>query len=220
VATRAWERLLRDPTGNVTTATRARWALADLARRQNDAPREQQLLQQLRRAEAAAPDDQRSDESRDLNALATLRLAEPLAQAYRRVVLAEPLQRQFRRKKAALDEVMAAYGRAADAGSRGAVSAATFHTAALVQDFGRALMQSERPRSLKPAALEQYNVMLEELAFPFEEQAIGLHEANAQRARQGGADEWMRRSLAELARLKPGRWARSEIVEEVLDVAR
>jgi tetratricopeptide (TPR) repeat protein len=220
-ATRAWERLLRDPSGTATTGAQARWALAELARRQNDLPREQQLLQQLRRAEAAAPEAERNAGSRDLAALATIRLAEPLAAAYRRIPLNEPLQRQFKRKKAALDEVLAAYAQAANLGSRGAVSAATFHTAALVQDFGQALIKSERPRGLKAQALEQYTLMLEEQAFPFEEQAIGLHEANAQRARSGGhADEWTRRSLAELARLKPGRWARNEVLEEVLDVAR
>ena len=220
VTQRAWERVLREPGTPATTATQVRWALADLAARQGDAPREQQLLQALRRAEAAAPEAERSSVSRDLAALATIRLAEPLAASYRRIPLSEPLQRQFKRKKAALDEVLAAYRQAADLGSSGAVSAATFHTAALVQDFGQALIKSERPRQLKGAALEQYTVMLEEQAFPFEEQAIGLHEANAARARQAGADEWMRRSLTELARLKPGRWARNEIVEEVIDVAR
>ena len=39
---------------------------------------------------------------------------------------------------------------------------------------------------------EQYDVMLEEQAYPFEEKAIGLHETNAARAPQGLYDRWVR----------------------------
>ena len=43
-------------------------------------------------------------------------------------------------------------------------------------------MASERPKKLSKAELEQYNVLLEEQAFPFEEKAAELHEVNAHRA--------------------------------------
>ena len=52
--------------------------------------------------------------------------------------------------------------------------------------------------------------MLEEQAFPFEEKAIELFEANARRAADGVYDEWVRRSFDALATLKPARYAKAE----------
>ena len=74
---------------------------------------------------------------------------------------------------------------AADYGVAEVTTAATFHTAALYQDFGKAMLASQRPKKLSKAELEQYNVMLEEQAFPFEEKATELHEVNATRAADG-----------------------------------
>jgi tetratricopeptide (TPR) repeat protein len=80
----------------------------------------------------------------------------------------------------------------------------------LYRDLGRALLESERPRNLSEEELEQYDLLLEEQAFPFEEKAIGIHERNVRRAAEGVYDEWVRRSYADLAQLKPGRYARAE----------
>ncbi|MCS6946781.1 MAG: tetratricopeptide repeat protein, partial [Steroidobacteraceae bacterium] len=71
-------------------------------------------------------------------------------------------------------------------------------------------LASERPKKLDKDALEQYDLLLEEQAFPFEEQAIELHEANAARAREGWYDAGVRASFAALAELKPARYAKSE----------
>ena len=58
--------------------------------------------------------------------------------------------------------------------------------------------------------LEQYNVLLEEQAFPFEEKAIELHETNARRTAVGLYDTWVKSSLIELAKLKPVRYGKAE----------
>jgi len=80
----------------------------------------------------------------------------------------------------------------------------------LYRDLGRALVESDRPKGLEQEALEQYTLLLEEQAFPFEEKAIGLHERNARLASQGVYDEWVRRSFADLVQLLPARYAREE----------
>ena len=67
--------------------------------------------------------------------------------------------------------------------------------------------------NLDAEELEQYDVLLEEQAFPFEEKAIGIHERNARLAAQGVYDEWLQKSYAELAPLKPGRYARAEVAD-------
>ena len=102
------------------------------------------------------------------------------------------------------------YARAAEDGGAEVVTAATFHTASLYQDFGKALMDSQRPKKLKPAELEQYNVMLEEQAFPFEEKAADIHTTNAQRAAEGVYDTWVQQSFNALRSLRPVRFGKTE----------
>ena len=67
---------------------------------------------------------------------------------------------------------------------------------------------------------EQYDVLLEEQAFPFEEKSIKLHEVNAARAREGIYDEWVQKSFVALAQLNPGRYAKGEIGESLVESIR
>ena len=77
-------------------------------------------------------------------------------------------------------------------------------------------MASERPAGLDELALEQYELLLEEQIFPFEEKAIELFETNAGRAADGVWDEWVERSFDELATLMPARYAKAERSESVV----
>ena len=77
-------------------------------------------------------------------------------------------------------------------------------------------MESERPADLDAAALEQYELLLEEQVFPFEEKAIDLYKANADRAPDGVYDEWVRNSFDRLASLMPARYAKMERSEDVV----
>jgi len=90
-------------------------------------------------------------------------------------------------------------------------TAATFETAELYRTLAHDLLQSERPKKLSSEELEQYNSLLEEQAYPFEEQAISIHELNAKRAQDGVYDEWVRKSYGALAELKPARYAKTEL---------
>jgi hypothetical protein len=119
-----------------------------------------------------------------------------------------------------MEDVLKAYGSAADYGVAEVTTAATYHIAALYQDFGKALLASQRPKKLSKAELEQYDVMLEEQAFPFEEKAAELHEANAQRTRQGVYDEWVQASFKALAQLRPVRYGKLERSEGAIDAIR
>ena len=74
-------------------------------------------------------------------------------------------------------------------------------------------MTSEKPPGLNNDELEQYDILLEEQAFPFEEQAIEIYEVNVQRAANGVYDQAVKGSYARLAELMPGRYSRSERTE-------
>jgi len=58
--------------------------------------------------------------------------------------------------------------------------------------------------------MDEYNSLLEEQAYPFEEQAITTHEINTRLARQNVYDESVKKSYAALAELKPGRYGKTE----------
>ena len=195
----------------------ARFELAVLARAAGDGRDRDHWLGELIAADAAGG-AQRTDRSRLLAAEASLELARPLDAAARSVRLVVPLDRSLIARKQALESALAAYGRAADYAIAPVTTAATYAMAELYRDFGRALLESDRPHDLTPEELEQYDLLLEEQAFPFEEKAIAIHERNARRAAEGLYDDAVRASFAALADLKPGRYSRPERMVEVSGV--
>ena len=64
--------------------------------------------------------------------------------------------------------------------------------------------------NLNDLELEQYNLVLEEQAYPFEEKAIVVHEKNIELLSIGIYNKWIDSSIAKLAVLMPARYARSE----------
>jgi len=191
----------------------ARQALADMARDAGDAAGRMRWLEDIIVADRAAGAE-RSDRTKYLAATAALELARPLDTAARGIRLALPLEKSFAAKRKALEAALSGYGRAEEYGVAQVTTASVFAMADLYRDLGKALLESDRPRDLDAEELEQYDVLLEEQAFPFEEKAIGIHERNARLAAQGLYDEWVQKSYAELAQLKPGRYARTEIAGE------
>ena len=162
----------------------------------------------------------RTDRTRYLGASAALAMAEPVVADYRKVALVEPLARNLKLKKAKMEDALKAYAVAANYGVADVTTAATFHIASLYQDFGQSMIKSERPKRLSKAEREQYDVMLEEQAFPFEEKAIELHETNVKRAADGIYDEWVRNSFTALGKLRPARYGKVERAEGVVDAIR
>ncbi len=202
---KAYERYLARYPQPLDNAVQARWRLYKLT----SGPVSQRWLKEVVQSDATGGAG-RTERTKTLAAQATLALAEPAFEAYRKIALVEPLARQLKAKKAKMEEVLKTYNGVAEYGVAGAITAATYQSAALYQDFGKAMLTSQRPKGLKKAELEQYNVMLEEQAFPFEEKAIELHEGNAKRAASGLYDEWVKKSFDALATLKPVRWGKVE----------
>ncbi len=216
---KAYERYLKQYPDPLERAIETRHRLATLAKADGNAKREFELQREILAADQRGG-AARTDRTRYLGAMAALAMAQPAVDDYKKVALVEPLARSMKNKKAKFEAALKGYSTVADYGVADAITAATFHTAALYQDFGKAMMGSQRPKGLKKLELEQYNVLLEEQAFPFEEKAIELHEVNAKRTAQGVYDEWVQKSFTALRTLKPGRYARVERSEGVIDAIR
>lgn len=193
----------------------ARFRLLQLAEAAGDYGKRFDRLHEIVRADANAG-PQRSDRTRYLAARATLELAEPARREFAAAKITQPLAESLKIKKTLMEKVLSAYSVAADYGVAEVTTAATFRLGEVYHDFSRDLMDSERPADLDELALEQYELLLEEQAFPFEEKAIELHEANAARAAEGVYDEWVRQSFTALADLVPARYAKTERSEYVV----
>ena len=218
-AAKAYERFLALNPPSLESAVEVRWRIAQIARDGGNASREAALMREIFAADqggAAA----RTDRTRYLGATAALSIAEPVAAEFRRVELVEPLQRHLKLKKEKMEQALKAYSVAAEYGVADVTTAATFRIASVYRDFGKALMSSERPKKLSKPELDQYNVMLEEQAFPFEEKATELHELNAHRAASGVYDKWVKSSFDALRELRPVRYGKTEISEGVVDAIR
>jgi outer membrane protein assembly factor BamD (BamD/ComL family) len=162
----------------------------------------------------------RTDRSRALAAKATLVFAAPARDDFMRIKLVAPLKKSLADKRKAMEAALKAYTQAADYGVSEVTTEATFESAELYRQLGKDLMSSERPKNLSKEELEQYDVLLEEQAFPFEEKSIKLHEVNTARTKEGIYDEWVQKSFAALAQLNPGRYGKVEIGEPLVESIR
>jgi tetratricopeptide (TPR) repeat protein len=187
----------------------ARQKLADFAARRGDARRRSTLLAELVKADRDAG-AARTDRSRFLAAKAQLELAAPTRDAFAAIRLTAPLKKSLAAKRAAMEAAVRAYTAADQYAIAEVSTAATFEIAELYRQLGADLMASERPKNLGAEELEQYDLLLEEQAFPFEEKAIEVHLVNAARAAQGVYDAAVRASYAALAKLQPARFGKTE----------
>ncbi|MCR9276651.1 MAG: tetratricopeptide repeat protein [Pseudomonadaceae bacterium] len=137
--------------------------------------------------------------------------AEDARAEYDAIALTAPLKSSLKRKQRSLKKAIAAFERVAEYQVASLLTASTFHIADIYTALSASIMNSERPSGLSDLETEQYDILLEEQAFPFEEQSIGVHELNLQRSWSGIYDEWTKRSFDELKRLMPGRFAKQEI---------
>ncbi|MEX2126280.1 MAG: tetratricopeptide repeat protein [Woeseia sp.] len=199
----------------VTESIEARFRLLELAEASGNQRARMERLQDLVRADRSAGAE-RTDRTRYLAAKATLDLAEPVRNRFLSARISQPLADSLKRKKDLMEDVLAAYGKAAEYGVAEVTTAAAYRLGEVYQRFSRDLMDSERPADLDAEALEQYDLLLEEQAFPFEEKAIELYEANASRTTDGVYDEWVQLSFDALAELVPARYAKLERSEDVV----
>lgn len=213
-AVRVYQRYIEAFPKPMDQATEARQKVADYYKGQGNNDKRRHWLQEI---VAANESGEATERTQFLAAKATLELAEPVFQNYRGIHLVQPLKVNLKKKKNAMKEVIDAYTKAANYGVAEVTTASTYRIAEVYNDFSRGLFASERPKGLSSTELEQYDLLLEEQAFPFEEKAIKIHETNAGRVKDGVYDEWVKKSFIALRKLRPVRYAKLER-SELFDV--
>jgi hypothetical protein len=161
---------------------------------------------------------ERNARSKYLAATASMELIQPLHRSYQQTKLTIPLKTSLRKKKKLMQQSIDAYSKAMKYQVEEVTTEATFQIAQIYNDFASSLMNSQRPKGLDEEQLEEYELLLEEQAFPFEEKAIEVHLANFKRIPNGTYDEPTKKSLQILGELMPFRFARVESTDAYVDI--
>ncbi len=190
-------------------AIEARYKMSEFYVQTREQEKQRYWLKKIINADANAG-QQRTERSRYLAAKASSVFAEDARWAFNSIKLSLPLKRSLRKKKKALKVAIKRYQQTADYGVEEFATKAIYYLGEIYAQLSRDLIDSDRPKGLNELELEQYEILLEEQAYPFEDKSIAIHEANSQRSWQGTYDKWVKQSFESLSVLSPGRYKKSE----------
>jgi tetratricopeptide (TPR) repeat protein len=148
--------------------------------------------------------------SRQQAAAASLTLSTQIFEQFIKQPLTLPLEASFPRKQQFMQQAIDATQQVLAYDDVNVQAAATDQMAEIFHQFSRSLLQSPKPTDLDALALDEYNLLLEEQAAPFEDQAIQWHERNVKRLHQGQWNEAIAHSLQMLQTLVPAKYRRPE----------
>ncbi len=151
-----------------------------------------------------------------LASLSAYELGQAHQQSFSSTKLTLPLNKSLKRKQKSLKQAVSYYQQVFGFGLADFVPKANYQLAKMYQMLAADVMASQLPKDLDELAAEEYNILLEELAYPFEEKAIELFSNNTERAWQGLYDQWIKKSFAALAILEPAKFDKSEKQPEVI----
>jgi hypothetical protein len=164
----------------------------------------------------AAAGKARTPRTRYLAGKGALVLAEQTYARFAEVRLVQPFEANLRNKKELMKATTQAFNKLVEYEVGDVTAAATYYLAEIYAHFSKALTESERPTGLNAQEMQEYELAIEEQAFPFEEKAIQIHEKNLELISKGIYNSWIDKSLERLARLVPARYNKPEVPSEIV----
>ena len=183
--------------------------IAESLKRNNDRAGYQAELEKIVVLEAGAGID-RTPRTRAIAAKAALVLAERSFDQFTEVKLTEPFVANLSRKQELMKAATQQFNDLVDYEIGDFTAAATYYLAEIYADFSKDLKESERPAGLSDLEREEYELAIEEQAYPFEEKTIATHQSNLELISRGVYNEWIQKSLRKLAILVPARYDKPE----------
>jgi tetratricopeptide (TPR) repeat protein len=208
-AVAAYRRYIASFPKPLDVAIENRFKIAGILKSRNDTNAYHAELNAIVSADAAGGKD-RTDRTRYLAASSLLVLTEPLFDRFAQIKLVEPFDKNLAKKKTALKQVKDGFESILRYEIGETTAAATYYLAEMYHDFNRSLVESQRPADLVGEEKEQYELALEEQAYPFEEKAIDVHQKNTDLVKVGIYNKWVDKSFTRLAKLVPARYAKFE----------
>ncbi len=215
-ALRAWQKYIDQYPRPYAQNLEAMNHVAQLYREVKNHSQWMSWLRQILQQDTLASASVKNNRTRFIAASAAFELAGVRLEDFNHARLVHPLQQSLRIKKTAMQETVKLYGQASQYGHQEFITRATFEIGDMYRRFAVALLESERPRELTADELDQYNILLEDQAFPFEDKAIEFYEMNVERIAEGLFDDWVQRSLQQLGELFPARYARQGKTESTI----
>lgn len=200
------------------TVTEVRLLMSEFYKESGEGEKQRFWLNKLITGHDNAGGDQTA-RSLTLAAMSAMVFANDAKRMFAAIKLEQPLQDTLRKKRDALERAVLTHNKVLNYGVREYVTVANHQLGELYLTLASDLMASQRPTELSALEREQYDLLLEEQAYPFEEEAIKVFEANAKRSWGGIYDEWVRASFDKLSFLSPSAYRKPEKVE-ALDVNR
>jgi cellulose synthase operon protein C len=204
-----YERYVDEFTRPADIAVEIRHRVASMYEAKGMQARYQRELEAIVAADRAAGPE-RTDRTRYLAAQSALVLARQRFAEFAAVPLVQPFEQSLVRKRELMDRTLTELDELIGYEVGEVTAAATYFIAETYHAFSIALLASERPTGLSAAELADYEDIIEQEAFPFEELAIDVHEKNLELVSSGLYNRWIEDSLERLAELMPGRYARAE----------
>jgi tetratricopeptide (TPR) repeat protein len=158
----------------------------------------------------AGAGSERTSRTRSLAGKAALVLAEQAFDRFTGVKLVEPFKDNLDKKKELMRVATQQFNNLLDYEVGEVTAAATFYLAEIYADFSKDLKESERPSGLSALEREEYDLAIEEQAYPFEDKAIATHKSNLELISLGVYNEWVDKSLQKLAKIVPARYDKPE----------
>ncbi len=153
--------------------------------------------------------DERSLTGSQFSARAKLILLRDAQSDYLKIALTQPFEETFERKNALLDKLLKDYSDIAGANVPELLPEVFYYMGLSFENFKDSILLSERPSELAKDELEEYNFLLEEKAYTYDEQAVKAYENSLYAGRdQRIYTESLQKSLDRLAFLKPAIYKR------------
>jgi TolA-binding protein len=172
-------------------------------------------LEQIVAIDAGAGSE-RTPRTRYLAGKAALVLAEQTFDQFAEVKLVKPFETNLSKKKDLMRTATQEFSKLLAYEVGEVTAAATFYLAEIYAHFSKDLKESERPVGLSALEREEYELAIEEQAYPFEEKAIAMHKSNLELISLGVYNEWIDRSLQKLAKFVPARYDKPEEESSVI----
>jgi len=170
------------------------------------------------KADKKALNNAKNDRTKYITSTSYLALARNQKSRFDKLRLTLPLKKSLRKKKTAMQNAVKLYGKASKYQIYEAATEATYSIAFIYKDFSKALLDSDRPKNLNNEELDQYEILLEDQAFPFEDKAIEFFEINLSRVKDGFYNSWIKKSHTELVGLFPVRYNRKPKTDNYIGV--
>ncbi|MDF1535536.1 MAG: tetratricopeptide repeat protein [bacterium] len=142
-----------------------------------------------------------------------LRIAERSFEEYDAYHIGPPVEDTVVRKRELLQAVIREFVAAGNYRTSDVITASNFFIGRALELFKEDILASPVPPGLDQEAREEYDLLLQEMAFPFEEKALNAYRVNIKRSvTLEMLDPWIEKTYERMAELAPWAYQRDEAV--------